>query len=1003
MDIHVDVKADSTLQAYNLQTMYEKKGGVCTLISGYSKPIYVISMCPLGTYHTVVRELCEHAAPLPVQLDANNAIDITKTPVQDEEGFVYRNMYCAQCHNVAQMQAWTTNVDCDHPQALSISDGTKKVTVLENEQEVADGCHRKLTPSMQRMIHECGHMEVVSSLNQWFHQPRISEGSRGDSSPFPLSFSILMNFGFDGKTHILFTTQSKPSSTYSNQCSGPNEKYDPLHDKCRPIVCNQGYKLKDGNCEKMMNYEISSNSDLAQIDEDEPVQVVLTIKNVTYGDIVLYSLIPIQESLTLDLAKQFNISVSRIQNLTLNIANMTSDKNSIEIHRFTTPLPSMSSEASHNPIDLQPIKDGAYFTTKPKLRLHNETSSKSAGNDYESLSDDEEDDDGNSTKEGHIQKHPYPIPRNKTTNNDHATNDDNAHDIPMSVWMSPLGMSLKMSFILLPARENKTLLEKSVKTVVKAMSDLWESKSFILSINGTEYPVDDFQTPPSSTPIDLFCLKGFHPFVSDMEFEIKSAYDARVDRNVTVIQVFKTGAVYFPGQYDLTLNIESSVGALNETEYTTFAFVCDMPKIMDTGCGQIILNASEYELFDNKSIQFGGHIYDTHEYEYEDEEAASIRICSPDWLTSQVSYEKQTVTMACGDGLLKVMVAESYLSFILGIVSLICMLSVLVTYATFEKLRNLPGMNTVNLTLSLFLGELFFIVSGWVKPQLGWLCSAFGVVLHFLFLSSFFWMNVMSYDVYKTFANKTIIRRVRDKQKYMLRYSLYAWGMPLIIVSLCSLFDFGKIVEGIKVGYGGSETRSPSDDPDLTGDNLDSNSTSSETDKRIYSIGCWIQVPEAAMAAFGGPMLLVLISNAFMFIRTILSIRACTESTKSSIRKTSLNHVTGKDDVMLYVRMSTVMGFTWVFGLASSFVSSFARASETVCIVLHTLGILFIVFNCSQGIFIFFAFVFNRRILGLYKAKFSRGRENNERGISVSSSRTTLSTRVSNTSLSHIR
>jgi len=140
-----------------------------------------------------------------------------------------------------------------------------------------------------------------------------------------------------------------------------------------------------------------------------------------------------------------------------------------------------------------------------------------------------------------------------------------------------------------------------------------------------------------------------------------------------------------------------------------------------------------------------------------------------------------------------------------------------------------------------------------------------------------------------------------------------------------------------------------------------------------------------------------------MFIRTILSIRACTESTKSSIRKTSLNHVTGKDDVMLYVRMSTVMGFTWVFGLASSFVSSFARASETVCIVLHTLGILFIVFNCSQGIFIFFAFVFNRRILGLYKAKFSRARENNERGISVSSSRTTLSTRVSNTSLSHIR
>ncbi|WAR14774.1 MELT-like protein, partial [Mya arenaria] len=87
MDVKVNVKTDDfTSQNYNLKVLYEKHGGVCTLIRGYSNnPIYVISKCPLGTPHSVVRELCESAAPLPIQIDSNNAIDITKTPVQDVE------------------------------------------------------------------------------------------------------------------------------------------------------------------------------------------------------------------------------------------------------------------------------------------------------------------------------------------------------------------------------------------------------------------------------------------------------------------------------------------------------------------------------------------------------------------------------------------------------------------------------------------------------------------------------------------------------------------------------------------------------------------------------------------------------------------------------------------------------------------------------------------------------------------------------------------------------
>lgn len=52
---------------------------------------------------------------------------------------------------------------------------------------------------------------------------------------------------------------------------------------------------------------------------------------------------------------------------------------------------------------------------------------------------------------------------------------------------------------------------------------------------------------------------------------------------------------------------------------------------------------------------------------------------------------------------------EGYLSAVLGRVSVIALASVIFTYCLFPQLRNLPGVNTMNLTMALFLAELIFI------------------------------------------------------------------------------------------------------------------------------------------------------------------------------------------------------------------------------------------------------------------------------------------------------
>jgi hypothetical protein len=69
--------------------------------------------------------------------------------------------------------------------------------------------------------------------------------------------------------------------------------------------------------------------------------------------------------------------------------------------------------------------------------------------------------------------------------------------------------------------------------------------------------------------------------------------------------------------------------------------------------------------------------------------------------------------------------------------------------------------------------------------------------------------------------------------------------------------------------------------------------------------------------------------------------------------------------------------------------------------VLHIFGILFIVFNCSQGIFIFFVFLLNRRVLAMYRTLF--GRIKNKKSIPMSvNSRATLNVPTGQLSLTHI-
>lgn len=83
-------------------------------------------------------------------------------------------------------------------------------------------------------------------------------------------------------------------------------------------------------------------------------------------------------------------------------------------------------------------------------------------------------------------------------------------------------------------------------------------------------------------------------------------------------------------------------------------------------------------------------------------------------------------------------------------ISLVSMFICLITFALFKELRNIPGWNIINLVLTLIVGQLSFLLgSFWAGNSVH--CFIIAITTHYGFLASFFWMNVIAFDLHRNF------------------------------------------------------------------------------------------------------------------------------------------------------------------------------------------------------------------------------------------------------------
>jgi len=258
---------------------------------------------------------------------------------------------------------------------------------------------------------------------------------------------------------------------------------------------------------------------------------------------------------------------------------------------------------------------------------------------------------------------------------------------------------------------------------------------------------------------------------------------------------------------------------------------------------------------------------------------------------------------------------ETILSVVCIGLSLLCLFLSVITYMMLPKLRqNLPGKNTMALVCSLLVAQTLYLVGN--LSGLGpndWSCKILGLLIHYTWLWSMFWMNICTFHMFRVLT-RTKLMGDSARWKRFLLYHVYALVLPLVFVAInigVSQDRHGSL------GYG--------------------------------SRACYIDTQDMIVFTFALPVCLVIVMNLLFFVVVIVKI-----SRTASVQKSVKNE---RNDFEIFVKLSTITGITWVFGLIYMLADVVA------------FSYLFIVLNASQGVFLFFAFVANRRVAAMLREK----------------------------------
>jgi len=265
-------------------------------------------------------------------------------------------------------------------------------------------------------------------------------------------------------------------------------------------------------------------------------------------------------------------------------------------------------------------------------------------------------------------------------------------------------------------------------------------------------------------------------------------------------------------------------------------------------CAWIKFGLSEYRVLLNESIYvpLHGTTYDAESYRLDDNRTAYV-------CTSFQSNYTELVHEA-----LRVDAVGTYLSVICSVVSLAALAFQFAVYMAFPVLRNTPGRCVVCLVVSLFVGQLLFILVKTGSSVSPGFCFGQAATMHYAFMAAFFWMNVMAFDVYRTFGASPGAAAASSSPSSARRrfaaYSAYSWASAATVVVVGVALDLADVGGAYRPHYG----------------------------RRI----CWFGSRAGLLVLFGAPVGALLAANVLMFALSVRHIRSASRASQMAVQKT---------------------------------------------------------------------------------------------------------------------
>ena len=325
-------------------------------------------------------------------------------------------------------------------------------------------------------------------------------------------------------------------------------------------------------------------------------------------------------------------------------------------------------------------------------------------------------------------------------------------------------------------------------------------------------------------------------------------------------------------------------------------------------CNRVTLSRAEFNQSDDSITLLSGDVIQlTQAYIVTD---SQIHLC----LDEYIEIGSKSTFLEQSNSVVQQIVA--ILSFICSTISILCLLITVVIYALLKPIRTVPGKINACLCVSLLVAQILqqFTMD---LVELPTACVAFGALIHLSWSATLLWMNVSSFNLFRIFSPRNIGHEVRPS---LVIYSVYVVAMSSLLVAGNVMYAFFASDDS-HFGYG-------------------------QANRNI----CYISSVNGLLIFFIGPVGSIILSNILFLVVTVWRI------SKTSMPEGS--HSNERNNVLIYIKMSTLTGCCWLFG----FIGILTRA--------YIFEILFILTNASQGLFLMLSFVCNKRILSLLRDEF---------------------------------